>query len=139
MSRTYKKPQLRLFFFNETEKLHRTFHSRNILKMGIKHQNSNLLFQLGGVFASVIPNLEDGTFDLDLLESKIRPSEVESHETITGLICLENTNNRCGGKVLSLSYIQKVWKFTTILKFWLLWVDVSQKIFTNQCFPHVYR
>jgi hypothetical protein len=30
------------------------------------------LVQLGGVHPSVLPNLPDGTFDLDLLTSKIR-------------------------------------------------------------------
>jgi len=64
--------------------------------------------QLGGVFVSAVPTLEDGTFDLDILESKIRPSEPEIHETTTALICLENTHNRCGGKVLKIGYIQKV-------------------------------
>lgn len=64
--------------------------------------------QIGGVFVSAVPTKEDGTFDLEILESKIRPKNAGMHETTTRLICLENTHNRCGGKVLPVSYIQKV-------------------------------
>lgn len=67
-------------------------------------------FQLGGVLVSAIPTKEDGTFDLEILESKIRLPSEDSHEPITRLICLENTHNRCGGKVLPVSYIEKVIK-----------------------------
>ncbi|KAF8768216.1 putative low-specificity L-threonine aldolase like protein [Argiope bruennichi] len=63
---------------------------------------------LAGVHVSSIPTLEDGTFDLEVLKEKIRPRNPNMHEPSTGLICLENSHNRCGGKVLPLSYIREV-------------------------------
>lgn len=63
---------------------------------------------LAGVHVSSIPTLEDGTFDLEILKEKIRPRNPCQHEPSTGLICLENSHNRCGGRVLPLSYIREV-------------------------------
>lgn len=54
-----------------------------------------------------MPNLPDGTMALEKIESKIRPLD-DDHEPLTRAICLENTHNRCGGKVLSVDYMKKV-------------------------------
>ncbi|GFS29000.1 probable low-specificity L-threonine aldolase 2 [Nephila pilipes] len=64
--------------------------------------------QLAGVHVCSFPTREDGTFDLEELKEKIRPRFPESHEPSTGLICIENTNNRCGGRVLPMSYIREL-------------------------------
>ncbi|XP_054722349.1 LOW QUALITY PROTEIN: uncharacterized protein LOC129232133 [Uloborus diversus] len=64
--------------------------------------------QLGNVHVSALPTHEDGTFDLDVVRNKIRPHDPSMHEPHTGLICIENTHNRCGGRVLSLDYIKKI-------------------------------
>ncbi len=64
---------------------------------------------LGGVHSRQVPNLPDGTLDLDDLREAIRPNDV--HQPITRLIALENTHNRCGGVAISLAYMQEVGEF----------------------------
>ncbi|GFQ92568.1 probable low-specificity L-threonine aldolase 1 [Trichonephila clavata] len=64
--------------------------------------------QLASVHVSSIPTLEDGTFDLEVLKEKIRPKFPNIHEPSTGLICIENSHNRCGGRVLPMSFIRKL-------------------------------
>ncbi len=61
---------------------------------------------LGGVHSCQISNQPDGTLLLDAIEAAIRPDD--PHDPITKLISLENTQNRCGGVVLSAEYIGKV-------------------------------
>jgi threonine aldolase len=61
---------------------------------------------LGGLHPHILPNLEDGTIDLDAMEAAIRPDDV--HFPRTGLILLENTHNRCGGRVLPPDYVAAV-------------------------------
>ncbi|XP_055676893.1 L-allo-threonine aldolase [Lutzomyia longipalpis] len=62
--------------------------------------------QLAGVQLSILPNLPDGTFSLDLLRKSIR--SYDDHEPITRLVVIENTHNLCGGKVVPLNWIQEV-------------------------------
>jgi threonine aldolase len=57
---------------------------------------------LGGIHTMAVPNLPDGSLDLDAVEAAIRPDN--PHYPITRLICLENTHNVCGGTVLSEKY-----------------------------------
>lgn len=57
---------------------------------------------LGGVHSCQIPNQPDGTLRLEDIENAIRLEDV--HAPITRLISLENTQNRCGGVVLSSGY-----------------------------------
>ena len=52
-------------------------------------------------------NLDDGTFDMDAFDSFIRPRD-DPHRPWTALVAVENTHNNCGGKVLPLSFLQKV-------------------------------
>lgn len=61
---------------------------------------------LGGVFAHTIPNQVDGTLQTDDVLKAIRPDDV--HQPPSRLIILENTQNRCGGVVLSANYINMV-------------------------------
>jgi threonine aldolase len=61
---------------------------------------------LGRIHARAIKNLPDGTFNLEELQSKIRPDNV--HYPVTRLVCLENTHNRCGGKVVSAEFTDEV-------------------------------
>ncbi|NCP86549.1 MAG: low-specificity L-threonine aldolase [Anaerolineae bacterium CG_4_9_14_3_um_filter_57_17] len=51
---------------------------------------------LGGIHSSQIPELPDGSLDLNEVEANIRPPE-DDHEPVTRLIEIENTHNRCGG------------------------------------------
>jgi threonine aldolase len=57
---------------------------------------------LGGVHSCQLPNLADGTLELDDIRSAIRPDD--PHDPITRLIALENTHNRCGGVALTAAY-----------------------------------
>ncbi|XP_060588289.1 uncharacterized protein LOC132743742 [Ruditapes philippinarum] len=65
--------------------------------------------QFAGVMARTIQNNDDGTFDLDELCRVIRPVN-DVHQPITKLICLENSQNFCGGKALPLSFLKQVWQ-----------------------------
>jgi len=63
---------------------------------------------LGGIHPRPIKNQADGTLALDDIRAAIQTEDV--HHTITRLICLENTQNICGGVVLSAEYTQQVGK-----------------------------
>lgn len=60
--------------------------------------------QFGGVSPRTIKNLPDGTFDLNAVNAAIREDDI--HEPSTKLICIENTHNACGGKVLPISFMK---------------------------------
>ena len=60
--------------------------------------------QFGGVSLRTVPNLSDGTMDIETINLSIRDDDI--HETITSLICIENTHNACGGQVLPLDFLQ---------------------------------
>ena len=59
--------------------------------------------QIGGVAYHTLPNEEDGTMCLESVKRAIRDDDI--HETYTALICIENTHNACGGRVLPFSYL----------------------------------
>lgn len=61
---------------------------------------------LGGVFPHTVPNRPDGTIALEQIEGAIRADNI--HFPVTRLICLENTQNRCGGAVLTPGYTAEV-------------------------------
>ena len=61
---------------------------------------------LGGIQPNPIPNQKDGTLALDDIRAGIRPEDV--HQPITRLICIENTQNNCGGVALSVEYTRQV-------------------------------
>lgn len=63
---------------------------------------------LGGIHPHTIPNQPDGTLKLADIDSAIRP--FNDHFPQTRLICLENTQNRCGGVILSPEYMKAVSK-----------------------------
>ncbi|XP_033974842.1 threonine aldolase 1 [Trematomus bernacchii] len=64
--------------------------------------------QLAGVHATTVDNLPDGSFDLEQLESKIRHGYPDPHYPRSRLICVENTHNIQGGRVLPLTFLQEV-------------------------------
>ncbi|PWT70965.1 MAG: low-specificity L-threonine aldolase [Chloroflexi bacterium] len=55
--------------------------------------------RLNGSFARSIPTLADGTLDAGYLAASFHGDDI--HEARTGLLCVENTHNMCGGRVLS--------------------------------------
>ncbi|XP_061340420.1 low-specificity L-threonine aldolase 1-like isoform X1 [Gastrolobium bilobum] len=63
---------------------------------------------IGGVHPRTVKNNDDGTMDIDLIESVIRDPKGELVYPTTRLICLENTHANCGGRCLSVEYIDRV-------------------------------
>jgi threonine aldolase len=61
---------------------------------------------LGGIQACPLPNQKDGTLSLDDIQASIRSEDV--HHAFTRLVCLENTQNICGGVPLSAEYTRQV-------------------------------
>lgn len=62
---------------------------------------------LGGSPMEVVPNLPNGTLDLESLEMSIA-DDSDEHVAATGLICIENTHNRCGGTTLTRAQLDMV-------------------------------
>ena len=63
---------------------------------------------LGRVHTRTVPTQPDGTLLLTDIEQRIRTAKDDDHLPLTKLVCLENTHNRMGGKVLTAEYIQSV-------------------------------
>jgi len=61
---------------------------------------------LAGMHSHTLTNKPDGTIPISAIERAIRPDNL--HFPHTRLICLENTHNRCGGRVLSSDYCDAV-------------------------------
>jgi len=61
---------------------------------------------LGGIQPCAVPNQKDGTLSLDDILASIR--SVDVHHPITRLVCLENTQNICGGIPLTAQYTRQV-------------------------------
>lgn len=61
---------------------------------------------LGGIQPCAVQNQPDGTLSLDDIRASIRSEDV--HHAITRLVCLENTQNICGGMPLSVEYTRSV-------------------------------
>ncbi len=61
---------------------------------------------LGGIQPCPVPNQKDGTLRIDDILASIRTEDV--HHPITRLICLENTQNICGGVPLTPAYTRQV-------------------------------
>lgn len=63
---------------------------------------------LGGVVFHPVPTNRFGELDLGALSEAIRPAKTNVHYAPPGVICLENTHNRCGGTVLKPAYLRSV-------------------------------
>jgi threonine aldolase len=61
---------------------------------------------LGGMQACPVQNQPDGTLALEDVRASIRTEDV--HHPITHLVCLENTQNICGGVPLTPAYTRQV-------------------------------
>jgi threonine aldolase len=61
---------------------------------------------LGGIQPCPVPNQIDGTLLMEDIIASIRTEDV--HHTITRLICLENTQNVCGGVPLTVEYTRQI-------------------------------
>ena len=56
-----------------------------------------------------MPNLSDGTFSIEEIDKRVRPTN-DVHYPLTGLICVENTHNYCSGSVVPITWLQRVSK-----------------------------
>ncbi len=61
---------------------------------------------VGGVHPRTVRNLKDGTIDLDDVRAKV--FRVDDHFPRSTLLCVENSHNLSGGRVLTLDYMKKV-------------------------------
>jgi len=61
---------------------------------------------LGGVHPRAVPTQSDGTLQLDDITGAIRGEN--EHYPVTRLVTIENTHNRCGGRVLPVEYMDAV-------------------------------
>jgi len=61
---------------------------------------------VAGVMPHTVPTQPDGTLRLEDIKAVIRSPDV--HHPTTRLVCLENTHNKTGGKVLSVEYTNAV-------------------------------
>jgi len=62
---------------------------------------------LGGLVYHTLPTERFGTLSFEEIKSAIRDPK-NDHNAAPGVICLENTHNRCGGTVLTPDYCWKV-------------------------------
>lgn len=62
--------------------------------------------QLGGVHPRTLRNLPDGTFSLEELRQLVRGDN--PHWPVTSLVCVENTHNMAGGRVLPLRWLDEL-------------------------------
>ena len=72
----------------------------------ISHYEQGGVAQFGGVHPRTITTLPDGTLDLDELKGRIQPDD--PHHTTTRLVCIENTHNRMGGRVIRPAYMDQL-------------------------------
>jgi len=65
----------------------------------------------GGIVYEAIPTQADGRLLIGDLEAAFPDDPEDPQFALPGLICLENTHNRCGGTVLPLAYLREVAEF----------------------------
>ncbi|CAH1394730.1 unnamed protein product [Nezara viridula] len=68
--------------------------------------------QIAGVQLRTVLNQPDGTFDIKDMLTKVRDNNSMFHPKTT-LVCIENTHNTCGGRILPLNWIKEL---STVLK-----------------------
>ncbi|MFE1479622.1 low-specificity L-threonine aldolase [Streptomyces fimicarius] len=64
-----------------------------------------------GVMYEPVPNQSDGRLLLSDLRRGFPDDPDDEQFALPSLICLENTQNRCGGVVLPQTYLKEVWEF----------------------------
>lgn len=76
----------------------------------IYHYEAGGASALGGIPYHPLPTNKHGEIPLDALKQALRPA-YDAHAAMTGVICLENTHNRCGGVVVAPAYMAQVKAF----------------------------
>lgn len=70
----------------------------------IYHYEAGGASALGGMVYHTLPTAADGTLPLEAVAEALAPSD-DAHRAPPGVLCLENTHNRCGGTVLGPDYL----------------------------------
>ncbi|KAI9562968.1 hypothetical protein GHT06_010424 [Daphnia sinensis] len=65
----------------------------------ILHYEQTGAAQFGGINLRPVKTFSDGSLDLDEVKRKIRNSK-DAHQSHSVLLCVENTHNRCGGRIV---------------------------------------
>ncbi len=73
----------------------------------IYHYEAGGASALGGLVYHLVPNLPDGRLDPTALQAALDWYD-DPHHAPPGVLCLENTHNRCGGAVLPVDYLAHV-------------------------------
>lgn len=68
----------------------------------------------GGLVYHPVPTQPDGTLALADLAAAFPDDPDDPQFALPGVVCLENTHNRCGGAVLPLGYLGEVREFTRV-------------------------
>jgi len=63
---------------------------------------------LGGLIYRTVPNLPDGRLPLAAVEDAARDMGGDAHFALPGVVCLENTHNRSGGRIVSVEHAAEV-------------------------------
>jgi threonine aldolase len=66
----------------------------------------------GGIVYESIPTQKDGRLLISDFKKAIPDDKSDPQFALPELVCLENTHNRCGGRLLPLEYISEVYDFT---------------------------
>jgi threonine aldolase len=72
----------------------------------IFHYEAGAAAAFGGISYRTVPTTKFGELPLEEIENAVRPDD--AHFPPTALICLENTQNRCGGTCLTPEYTRQV-------------------------------
>ncbi|XP_042523096.1 probable low-specificity L-threonine aldolase 2 [Dipodomys spectabilis] len=67
-----------------------------------------LVAQIAGVHSHPLPDLPHGTLDLDELERALTRGLGSPYHPVCELVCLENTHNSAGGRVLPIDHLRQV-------------------------------
>jgi threonine aldolase len=62
---------------------------------------------VGNIYVKQIENLNDGTFDLEKLETMIY-DHADRCCSRTRVVCIENTHNWCGGRIVPVEWIERL-------------------------------
>jgi len=63
---------------------------------------------LGGLMYRPVPTLPDGRLSVTDVEEASRPPGSNLHYAPPGVICVENTHNRCGGRVVPPDHVEEI-------------------------------
>ena len=88
--------------------------------------------QLAGVQAHNLPtDMDNGTFDLDVLRERAVPDEEDFHYSRAALVYAENSHNESGGRVLPEEWVKQVRRAYEAISLTIIFTIIS--IFLSCC------